>query len=47
MIDKAVILARGLGTRMRKADDGAELDATMPRVEHDVPPLQPATEISP
>jgi dTDP-glucose pyrophosphorylase len=24
--DKAVILARGLGTRMRKADDGAELD---------------------
>ncbi|MDB4884641.1 MAG: glucose-phosphate thymidylyltransferase [Gemmatimonadetes bacterium] len=24
---RAVILARGLGTRMRKADDGAELDA--------------------
>ena len=26
-IDKAVILARGLGTRMRKADDSARLDA--------------------
>jgi len=25
-MDKAVILARGLGTRMRKADDAAELD---------------------
>ncbi|MBN1436068.1 MAG: nucleotidyltransferase family protein [Sedimentisphaerales bacterium] len=27
MMNKAVILARGLGTRMRKADDGAELTA--------------------
>ena len=27
MTTKAVILARGLGTRMRKADEGAELDA--------------------
>lgn len=26
MVEKAVILARGLGTRMRKADDGAQLD---------------------
>ena len=27
MIRKAVILARGLGTRMRKADTGAALDS--------------------
>ncbi|HAU38387.1 MAG TPA: glucose-1-phosphate thymidylyltransferase [Phycisphaerales bacterium] len=32
MTDKAVILARGLGTRMRKADDGAPLDAAQAAV---------------
>lgn len=32
MITNAVILARGLGSRMRKADDGAELDREQARV---------------
>ncbi|MBC7782932.1 MAG: NTP transferase domain-containing protein [Burkholderiales bacterium] len=32
MVNKAVILARGLGTRMRKQDDSAALDDTTARV---------------
>ena len=31
-VDKAVILARGLGTRMRRADDGAPADAAQARI---------------
>src|SRR5512139_529817 len=31
-IDKAVILARGLGTRMRRADPGAPADAAQARM---------------
>lgn len=32
LMDKAVILARGLGTRMRKDDDAAKLDASQAKI---------------